>query len=499
MKTRLIALAAATALVLSGCAGEAAGEQQDPERHITWGWALPTSWDPVTSTAGWDTHALSLVYSGLTQLDVKGDAVPALAESWEFNETGDHITFALRDGLTFSDGSPLDAEAVKENLERGRDQPNSTLAGQLKVVSDVTVVDDTHVAIALDQADFQIPLLFAGKTGLIVNPEAFGHVDALATQPEGSGPFVLTEYVPSSHANLEKNATYWDASRIFIDTLRVEPVPDDAVALAGLQSGQFDVALVPPSQVDAAEQAGLATEVIKALTVRVFDINNTVAPFDKPQVPQAISHAIDRKALIASGYFGQGTPNWQPFPDGYSAHNPELDNLYPYDVKKARKLLADAGYPGGLDLTLGIQPADSALAEVIQAQVADAGIRLTLEVIPPANNNYVTRVYPFVLDSYSGRESPLQALEVLYGPTGLMNLGRTAPPEIQAAIDVARATPLDSPHYEENLQAAVATAVTTMPNTFLFTWPRILAHTPEVTGIQHWIGTQRWEDVKVKD
>jgi peptide/nickel transport system substrate-binding protein len=497
MKRRLIALAAATAVLLSGCATGAGASSGETTSELTWGWALPTSWDPVTSTAGWDTHALSLVYAGLTQLDVEGNAVPALAEEWDYNEAGNEITFTLRDDLTFSDGSAVDAAAVKANLERGRDQSNSTLAGQLAIVTDVLVVDEKTVTVVLDQADYQVPLLFAGKTGLIVNPAAFAEAETLTTQPEGAGPFALTEYVPSSHAELAKNDSYWDADRIFIDEVRVEPVPDPAVAVASLQSGQFDVALVPPSQVEAVEQAGLTAEVIKALTVRVFDINSSVAPFDQPEVPQAISHAIDRDALIASAYFGQGTPNWQPFPDGYAAHSPDLDDLYPYDVDKAKDLLAEAGFPDGLDLTLGIAEADSALAEVIQAQLAEAGIRLTLKVIPPANNNYVTREYPFVLDSFSGRESPLQALEVLYGPEGLMNLGRTAPPEIAEAINVARATPLDAADYEKNVQAAVETAVKSMPNTFLFTWPRILAHSTKVTGIQQWIGTQRWEDVKV--
>jgi peptide/nickel transport system substrate-binding protein len=216
MQRRLIALAAATAVLLSGCATGAGASSGEPTRELTWGWALPTSWDPVTSTAGWDTHALSLVYAGLTQLDVEGNAVPALAEEWEYNEAGNEITFSLRDDLTFSDGSAIDAAAVKANLERGRDQSNSTLAGQLAIVTDVLVVDDTHVTVVLDQADYQVPLLFAGKTGLIVNPAAFDDAETLTTQPEGAGPFALTDYVPSSHAELAKNDSYWDADRIFM-------------------------------------------------------------------------------------------------------------------------------------------------------------------------------------------------------------------------------------------------------------------------------------------
>jgi peptide/nickel transport system substrate-binding protein len=493
--TRL-AVVAAAALLLSGCA-TAAPSETPATTELTWGWALPTSWDPVTSTAGWDTHALALVYDGLTQLDPDGEVVPGLAESWEYSEDGTAVTFTLREDLVFSDGTPVDAAAVKANLERGRDQADSTLAGQLRIVTDVEVIDDLTVAVHLDQADYQVPYLFAGKTGFIVNPAAFDDVTALATQPEGSGPFALTEYVPNAHADLVKNETYWNAERILIDEFHVVPVTDPATVVAGVQTGQWDVAIVPPSQVEASESAGLAVENIRALTVRTLDVNNTVAPYDDPLVVQAISHATDRQALVDGAYFGQGTPNFQPFPEGYLAYDESLDDLHPYDVDEAKSLLAEAGHPDGIDIELGIYEADSAIAEVLQAQWAEAGIRATITVLPPTANNYVTRTYPFVLDSFSGRQSPLQALEVLYGPEGLMNLGRNTPPELIEAIDLARATPTDAAEYQENLQDAVSIGVRTQPNTFLFTWPRILIHPDAVTGIQHWVDVQRWEDVTV--
>lgn len=494
----IVALTALVATALTGCAGAGASADADASTSLTWGWNLPTNWDPVTSTAGWDTHALALVYDGLTQLDPDGDVVPGLAESWTYSPDGTAITFELRDA-TFSDGSPVDAEAVKLNLERGRDQADSTLAGQLNIVTGVDVVDADTVTVHLDQADYQVPYLFAGKTGFVVNPASFDDTAALATQPEGSGPFVLDEYVPNARAALHKNTGYWNADHIFIDDFDIVPVTDPATVVAGVQTGQWDVAIIPPSQVDASESAGLVVDKIRALTVRTLDVNNTVAPFDDPLVLQAISHATDRQALIDGAYFGQGTPNFQPFPEGYVAYDDSLDDLYPHDVQTAKDLLAEAGHPDGIDIELSLSDADSAIAEVLQAQWAEAGIRVKLNVLQPAAiaQNYVKRTYPLVLDSFSGRQSPLQALQVLFGQTGLMNLGGNTPPELTAAIDAARATPTDAADYEEKLQAAVSTAVKTMPNTFLFTWPRILAHTDKVTGIQHWVDVQRWEDVKV--
>lgn len=495
-----LAVLSIATLAMAGCGASAGASSTDDTTSLTWGWNLPTSWDPVTSTAGWDTHALALVYDGLTQLDEKGEVVPGLAETWEYSADGTAITFHLREDAEFGDGTPVDAEAVKANLERGRDQENSTLAGQLRIVTAVDVDDARTVTVHLDQADYQVPYLFAGKTGFIVNPAAFDDVTTLATQPEGSGPFALTEYVPNARADLDKNEHYWNADHIFIDEFHVVPVTDDATVVAGLDTGQWDVAIIPPSQAQPAETAGLDVEEIKALTVRALDVNGTVAPFDDPRVLQAISHATDRQALIDAAYFGRGAPNWQPFPEGYVAHSADLDDLYPHDVDAAKALLAEAGHPDGLSIELALGEADVPLAEVLQAQWAEAGIDVKLNVLAPAaiSQNYVQRTHPFVLDSYSGRQSPLQGLEVLYGPEGLMNLGRQTPQELTDAIDAARATPTDAEDYAENIQHAVEVGVKLQPNTFLFSWPRILAHPSTVTGIRHWLDVQRWEDVKVE-
>src|SRR5262249_50666174 len=153
-----------------------------------------------------------------------------------------------------------------------------------------------------------------------------------------------------------------------------------------------------------------------------------------PLVIQAINHAIDRQQLIAVANFGYGKPVFQPFPDGYVAHDPALDDLYPYDPAKAKQLLAQAGYPDGVDVELAISTDADPLAELVQQQLNAVGIRTTLVVQTPGVNNYVTLQHPFVVDQFNARQSPLQALEVLFGEQGLMNLGRNSPPELTTAI-----------------------------------------------------------------
>src|ERR1700754_2419838 len=162
--TRILTVLAAALLVLAGCAGAGSdpaaptGQGATSGGSLTWGWHLPSTWDPVTSTVGQDVHVLSLAYAALTKQDVDGNAVPALAEEWEYNATGDEVTFRLRPGLTFTDGTPLDAEAVKHSLLRGRDAPDSTIGAQLSVVTDIRVDSPTEVTLILNQPDYQIPL-----------------------------------------------------------------------------------------------------------------------------------------------------------------------------------------------------------------------------------------------------------------------------------------------------------------------------------------------------
>src|SRR5580698_9768438 len=181
-----LSLAAAACGSSSPATSSAALANSGASGTLNWEWELPTSWDPVTSTAGWDRHGLGLVYASITTLDPAGNPGPGLATSWKYAPGGKSVTFALRPGLTFTDGTPLNAQAVKENIERGLTQQNSNIASELAVISKVVVNSPTSFTLDLSQVDYQVPYLLAGKDGMIVNPAAFTKVGSLATQPEGA-------------------------------------------------------------------------------------------------------------------------------------------------------------------------------------------------------------------------------------------------------------------------------------------------------------------------
>ena len=143
----LLAAACGSSGQLVGRLGSSASA--GPSGTLNWEWELPTSWDPVTSSAGWDVHALGLVYASITTLDPHGTVEPGLASSWKYAADGKSVTFTLRPGLKFSDGTALDAAAVKANILRGQTQANSTIASELAVISKVVVNSPTSFTLDL--------------------------------------------------------------------------------------------------------------------------------------------------------------------------------------------------------------------------------------------------------------------------------------------------------------------------------------------------------------
>ena len=177
--TVLATAAFALSMLAAACGGGSAGSSADPASAsgasgtLNWEWELPTSWDPVTSTAGWDVHVLGLVYASLTTLNPKGDVEPGLASSWKYAADGKSVTFTLRPGLKFTDGTPLTAQAVAANIDRAQTQANSTIASELAVIAKVVVNSPTSFTLDLTQVDYQVPYLLAGKDGMMVSPAAF--------------------------------------------------------------------------------------------------------------------------------------------------------------------------------------------------------------------------------------------------------------------------------------------------------------------------------------
>jgi peptide/nickel transport system substrate-binding protein len=305
--------------------------------------------------------------------------------------------------------------------------------------------------------------------------------------------------VENSQATLRRNPSYWDAASVKVENFQLFPLPDAATVIAGLQSGRYNVAQIPGSQVAAARAAGLQVQVIPSLVVAVLDVNVTKPPFDDPNAVLALKFAVDRAALLKTAQFGIGEVSYQPFPKGYVGYDPELEGVYAYDPAKARALLAASRYGTGVPVTItASQPGN--LPQQLQAQLQAVGFKPAIETIPAAQATqivYIQHSKALAVDGFAGRDSTAQAFQVLFGAEGLMNPGRTTSPELTAAVRKIVQTPLEDPEYPEVVRAATAAAVRTMPNVFLFTTPRILAHTTSVSALPKDTVVQRFEGVTV--
>ncbi|GIF69175.1 peptide ABC transporter permease [Asanoa ishikariensis] len=501
MKRRTLAVLAALTLGLSGCAGDGGSGGAAGESTLRWAVTLPAHWDPVVSGSGAQFRILSLAYASLTEIDENGKAVPSLAKSWDYNATGDQVTFHLRPGLKFSDGEPLNAAAVKAYLERAKTQKNSALFGDLTSIKSVTTAGDLDVVIALTQVDYQIPLLLGERVAQITSPKAALDPAKLDQSPVGAGPFVVTEYVPGSHVYLKKNPDYWDAANIHLDRVELQPAPDAATIVSGLKTGVYDFANLGAAQVKAAEGAGLDVVFQPGYNASNISINVNKEPFTNPKVVDAVRYATNRQEYVDKVTFGTGKATDQPFPPGYVAYDDQSANAYPYDPSRAKALLAEAGFaPGQIKLDLVIAGAIYATAsEIVQSQLKAVGIDVTIKVDPNWEKPFFAKDLTLSLYGTTGRESPVQTLTAHFGPNGPLNLSTPYQPAgFEAAVAAARSTPLDSPDYAKNLQAATRAGLESRALVFTYSQPNIFVKTGKVSDITPIPGQIHWAGLKVE-
>ncbi|MBT0769954.1 hypothetical protein KIH74_13535 [Kineosporia sp. J2-2] len=485
---------------LAACGGADAGASAGA---ATLKWAssyFPTHWDPVVGGSGAQFRHLALVYASITRVDENGEAQPDLAESWDYNDKGDEVTFHLREGLTFSDGEPVDADAVKKAIERAKTQEDSALFGDLTSIDEVTADGDLDVVVKLTQVDYQIPLLLGERVLQVASPKAAADPKTLDQSPVGHGPFVVTQIIPGTKAVLEKNPDYWDAANIHIDRVELTAAPDASTVVSGLQTGVYNFADVAASQAKSAESAGLDVFVQPGYNASNLSLNVNQAPFDDPKVVEAVRYGINREEFVSKLTFGYGTPATQPFPDTYIAYDPQSKDLWPYDVDKAKAALAESKYSGD-DLTVDLViPEEDASAEIIQSQLAAIGITINIKI----DKNWATPFFAkeLVASIYgtTGRDSPLQTLTAHFGPNGVLNLSSPyEPDDFEDAVAKVRQTPLEDGAYATNLQAATRAGLESRALVFTFSQPNVFVKDPSISALPKNPGHVNWTGVTISN
>src|SRR6202161_4626639 len=254
----LTALGAALIVALSACGSGSGTTASASGSAAVLKWAttyFPAHWDPVVNGAGAQFRPLTLVYASVTNINAQGDPVPGLATSWTYNKAGTEVTFHIRPGLKFSDGTPVNAQAVKDAIIRAKTQQNSALIEDLEPVQSVTVSGTYDLEVYLNHPDFQIPLVFGERVLLVASPKAAADPTKLDEDPVGAGPFIVTKIIPGQEAILKKNPGYWDAKDIHIQSVELFDAPAPATVVAGLQTGVYNFADLDASEAPSAKPA----------------------------------------------------------------------------------------------------------------------------------------------------------------------------------------------------------------------------------------------------
>ena len=360
----------------------------------------PTGFDPTAASEGLPASGvIDAMYDNLIDAPIGKDPQPALAES--FAESTDRLSWTLkiRSGVMFHDGTALNADGVKLNLDRHR---KSRFTGQeMSVVKSVDVVDPMTVKLSLFKPYTALPYLLAGNIGLMVSPKAIQEkADLLNRAPTdaGTGPYILKEWVPGDHATLVRNPNYWGVIKPRLDQITFKLVIDEGARLAGLESGDLQsMLMVSPQLVNQAVKDGFTLVQTPTSGELVMYFNNAKPPFDDVRIRRAAALALDLKAVsVALGDTNSATQGYSIWPKDnpwYSAGGSSLA----YDRAAARNLVNDYIKSTGRDAAFALTVVNSGGTSVdyyrlIAKYWNDAGMSAKVVEVPDFNQQVIALV-----------------------------------------------------------------------------------------------------------
>lgn len=358
-----------------------------------------TSLDPfVTSWHSWPHYA---IYSTLFSRDENLDYVGYLADTWEVSEDGTALTINLIETAMFTDGTPVDAAAVKWNLDQYAD-PESSASQGADLRGLLTAVEVTgDYSLTLQLASAYAPLFYTLSGLEIVSPTAYEElgVENFGTAPVGSGPFILKELNTNNYILLEKNPDftwappelYEHPGPVYLDEMQILFIAEEQTTLAALETGEITLSGIPEQNLaDVEANPDITVNKAQLDQIRYAGFNTSKAPWDNAELRQAFAYATDREEVNLLAFDGLAQPLYQPLPPTIWGHNPDLDaGSYHYDPDMAMQMLDTLGYvdvdgdglretPEGeaWDVPLAVGNSDDfmRLAEVLDAQWRAVGI-----------------------------------------------------------------------------------------------------------------------------
>ncbi|HET8984823.1 MAG TPA: ABC transporter substrate-binding protein [Trueperaceae bacterium] len=421
---------------------------------------FPSSLDAVDSQDGNSLVVSAQVTERLVDFIPGGtDLIPGLATEWSANEDSTQWVFTLREGVSFHDGTPFNAQAVKFNVDRWNDpnDPNGHRAdgktfvpwgwvfggplGEGNLIAEAIVLNDNQIQFNLTQPAPFLPALWAAVYFQFGSPAAIEAAGVAYGTPGvgavGTGPFMFSEWVEGERVVLNRNDDYWNGPAQ-VESVVFRGISEPTARLAELQAGTIDIAVL--LSVDDLQTVQNDTNLIAAipsseLNVGYIAMHQGTPPLDNLLVRQAIAHAIDRVDIIDAFYGGLGLPAYAFIPASMAGQGDPWP--YDYDPERARELLAEAGYADGfttqfwyMPVSRPYYPAPQPIAETIASYLADVGITVELmtEDWTTYLADYQTGKFPmYMLGWNADYADPDNFLLTFFGPTAPSDLGWDSP------------------------------------------------------------------------
>lgn len=441
--------------------------------------AAPASLDfTTTSGAAIPQAMMANIYEGLVRINQQGEIEPLLANDWTISEDGKNYRFNLRRGVTFSNGSPFNAQAAKFSIERVQsDAWTNGLKAQMDPVESVTAVDDYILEVTLKERSNNWLWNMGTFVGAMFSPDG---VDNLAVNPIGTGPYVLDKWNVGQSLEFVAREDYWgEAPKNNRAALRY--FGDAVAATNALQSGDVDVvySMQSPELLETINARGeYSVEVGTTNGEVVLSMNPRRAPFDNPNVRKAVMYAINRQDVINTAWDSYGTDTGavpaSPADPWYF-----VSDQYPYDPDKARELLADVDKPIPVTISVPSLPYAQAASEMVVSQLRDVGFDVKIESTEfPAV--WLAKVYKghdfdmSIISHVEARDIP----NMFGNPDYYIGFGSD---EIQQLLSEADTGPKDQ--QDATMRKAIQTILDDAAADTLFNLPNIVVSDPAISGV----------------
>lgn len=460
--------------------------RQQGENTLRVAFEAPVTLDPHNHSTDSEVALANAVYDYLVDVGPSSEIMPRLATDWEVSEDGLEYRFSLAEGVKFHDGSDLTAADVIWSFNRLRDPEQSGAADLLGVIDDISADGDYTVIFSLSEPNPDFLFNISDNRALILKADTED-----PTNLNGTGPFKVDEFLPEDRAVLSRNEDYFIEDQPAMEGLAFIYFGDINASVNALQDGDIDAVLRLPTPVFLAlEQSGEFT----TIDIPTNGYNNIRLRQDRglgaeEGVWEAFKLAVDRQELFELISFGFGALGKDsPIGPLYAQYYDESLELPPRDVERARELLANAGYPDGVDVELYVPNSGDRpdLAVALRNQLEDAGIRVDVKVVEEAiyysdaENNWLDA--DFGITGWGSRPTPQQYLELSLKTGAEWNEAHFSDEEVDALIEQA-GTSLNEAERVEAYKALQRILLESGPLIIPYFFPQFGVINPSVEGI----------------